>query len=160
MEPRRPAEPLEEPSWWRIAPAIVLWVLAWPIQVWPAAWKYWRYQRVADRAQGWRCRLVDDGAEVWRGDGAPRLLGWETLREGRWIERVKTSMASGDEECWVVEFPGTGVALGDTASLWPLYQAITARFGKPMLLDGGRDAAGVPLTMLWIVMIALVLWTL
>jgi hypothetical protein len=135
----------------------VLWVLAWPIMVWPAVWKYWRYQRVADRAEGWRYRLADDGIEVWRSDGAPRLIDWEKLRQGRWIARTKVSMASGDEELWVVEFPGTGVAFTN-ASLWLLYQAISARFGKPILLDGGRDSAGVPLTMVWVVMIAIALW--
>ncbi|MEZ4449682.1 MAG: hypothetical protein R3B09_09390 [Nannocystaceae bacterium] len=161
MEAPRPDSIDErEPSWWQIAIALVAWILRAPLLAGPQIARYWRYQRIASKAEGWRGRLTDDGLEVWQdGDRTPRRLGWELLKQARWVERSEYTMASGWEEAWVMEVPGTGVALSDNGLLGALYQALDERFGRPpTLLDGGGDSGGIVLALIWAAILALALW--
>lgn len=139
--------------------------LAWPPVAASTLWRTRRFQRVAQRASGWRHQLVPDGVEVWREDEPLQLIPWEELRKGRWLAHCSYTKASGERLLYAVDLPEEGVALsGYAEDLHPLLEALSEQGASPTLEDGGRTfgSAGWLMTMLWlgtVVLLAmLMLW--
>lgn len=143
--------PIDEPTW-KVVIVAAACALAWPAVVAVPLWRARRFQKLARRGSGTRFRVTEDGLEVARGTEAPRLLAWSGVGEARWLVHVTRTMASGDEQTYLVHHPGQQVTLvGDGKAMLPLRDALVARGASPRMEDGGGSigAAGWIATMAW-----------